>query len=460
VAALKKSGAGKGTADVFALAGLHYPKHYSQPSLLMPDSVDAPLVKLTAASYSSSSSSSDSTKPPLVLSAIHLPDLSVYSQEIPWSTIAKEFSVLGGEEAGAVFKDDHHSSLTATSTITGGGALQRTISKDAGSSSGHNNQYTKKKNAALTNTSSSGVLPRSDSQTSLSAAASAKKPLSLQLPIYEVAAPMFREVQPPSRVRSEETVPMDTEDEVEEDISDEAVGARHDAVLRAMREKWAQLQALKAEHTRRGSGGDYVKKKEGVGEGDDVLSPVHYSGSGSHMKYKKYLNGSGGSGDGKKRGHNMMGGGGNLKRRGRPPKVAKTAHPMVTGPLVPGAYQIVSQRGNNQYTAIRAAAAAAAFAQQQQQLSDAATSSSDVSSTGADGIAAMGEEFSQQTASLEQQSDGPSHQKMDQYDNSDLVDEPDDAQIEAALSMLMDSSDAETDDEDEGRRRANDQGQC
>jgi hypothetical protein len=250
-----------------------------------------------------------------------------------------------------------------------------------------------------------------------------------------------------------------------------------------MREKWAQLQALKAEHSRRGSGGDYIKKKgvagggEGQqGEGDeDVLSPVHYSGSGSHMKYKKYLNGSSSGGDGKKRGHNMMGGGGggNLKRRGRPPKVAKTAHPVVAGPILPGSFQIVSQRGNNQYTAIRAAAAAAAYAQQQQQLSDAATSSSDVSSTGAEGIAVMGEDFSQeqqqQTASMEQQQAvGPPHHSMDPYgDGSDLVDEPDDAQIEAALSMLMDSSDNETDDEGEGDGRPHhdplsveNQGQC
>ena len=39
----------------------------------------------------------------------------------------------------------------------------------------------------------------------------------------------------------------DEEDEEEEDISDEAVLARHEFVLRGMREKWALMQRLKQE---------------------------------------------------------------------------------------------------------------------------------------------------------------------------------------------------------------------
>eukprot|EP01034_Spumella_vulgaris_P023376 gene23376-29590_t len=434
----------KGGLDVSALAGAHYPKHYSQPSLLVPyRGQGPPLVKFTSPvtnSNSGSGSGSTTSTAPLILSAIHLPDLSVYSQEIPWSTIAKEFTVLGGEEAGAVFKDSHshnnqsggdhsasHSKAGGGSVSKGsgsGGALSRTVSKDnsTATTEKHPNQYTnKKKNLQSAATSSSSgssglstvVLSRSESSQSNTTAEPLKKTLTLQLPVYDVAAPMFREVIPPSRTPSALPCSTEVENEVEEeeDISDEAVLARHDAVLRAMREKWALLQALKNEHSRRGSGGDYVSQKKNTSGGhnqqgavlltvsggeDGNGAPIHYSGSGSHMKYKKYLHTTntsqggvamtGSSGDGssssdqqqqtsnKKRGHNMMSGGGgggsdNLKRRGRPPKVTKTVHTagsstnVVLGVINPlSAYPgHVSQRGNNQYTAIRAAAAQSFF---------------------------------------------------------------------------------------------------
>lgn len=175
------------------------------------------------------------------------------------------------------------------------------------------------------------------------------------------------------------------DDDSEEDLSDEAMVARHDTVLRNMREKWALMQQLKMETRKGGPGGEYSHHKKlsggGVGfgsmglgnllEGGSVGGP--YAGSGSHMKYRKYQNGNtevgfvggsplvtggvllgGGGGVGssalssKKRGYSdvVNGSANSMKRRGRPPKFVKSTHAS-------------SQRGNNQYTAIRAAAAAA-----------------------------------------------------------------------------------------------------
>ncbi len=349
-------------ALLLVASGNQYPRHYSQPAQMHNAHATMPPNKRPRAL-------SSGTKVELVGSAMHMPDLSTLTAEVPWHTIAREFTVLSGEEAGAVFTDgaatatsSSHKSigrshsgadLSAADESSSSSAIKRQMSSNSNSSS---SSHQKKKHGAAS------AQPQDEQGTSR---ALGRKSL---LPAYEVAAPQFREVQPPPRYSHATEAGNCSEDEQEEDISDEAVQARHDSVLRSMREKWAQLQALKNEAalSRRGAGGDYLGfRPPGEGEGLPFAdgAPISFSGSGSHMKYRKYLNSGGAAAAAvvngavpasgtKKRGHNMISGAagaGHLKRRGRPPKAVKG-----------GSSGHVSHRGNNQYTAIHAAAAAAA----------------------------------------------------------------------------------------------------
>eukprot|EP01039_Chlorochromonas_danica_P006110 gene6110-6727_t len=238
--------------------------------------------------------------------ALSMTDLTLTTVEIPWASVAAEFSTISGQEAVLVPEPNGGHSSTVVSAL--GKAIDNTDSNVAlGKNKNVANQPEVLANSSASAFSSGATMQRvGKGKKGLPGKHAGKGDLSREdsnligalrrRPSIDVLAPTFKDVISSGlnsksrssdnlvaaaiadqKIRDEEVMNVVEEDaqenegQDEEDITDEAMLARHDRVLRNMRERWATIQQLKLE-TRKDFVGGTGKKAGGGGNAGENSS--------------------------------------------------------------------------------------------------------------------------------------------------------------------------------------------
>ncbi|KAJ1440298.1 hypothetical protein B484DRAFT_443484, partial [Ochromonadaceae sp. CCMP2298] len=168
-------------------------------------------------------------------------DLSLHTREMAWGDIAKDFQLLAAAE-----------DLSAGTVLGGGGVGGGAHHSSADS---HDSEPRKKRRNVGVGVDRVGDgVGRRDSKAAVVEEARAQvaqevpAPLFTEIvPAYKLAAARALQAQGPRDGNGGDKDGYGGESDSEEDLSDEAVGARHELVLKGMRDKWSHLQQLKIE---------------------------------------------------------------------------------------------------------------------------------------------------------------------------------------------------------------------
>lgn len=310
--------------------------------------------------------------------ALSMTDLTLTTVEIPWASVAAEFSTISGQEAVLVPEPNGGHNSTVVSAL--GKAIDNTDSNVAlGKNKNVANQAEVLANASASAFPSGVTMQRvGKGKKGLPGKYAGKSDLSREdsnligtlrrRPSIDVLAPTFKDVISSGlnsksrssdnlvatgiadrKAHNEEAMNVVEEDvqendgQDEEDITDEAMLLRHDRVLRNMRERWATIQQLKLE-TRKDFVGGTVNKAGGGGNSGENSSLA----TSSVRHFRTYGNGvtpgtdcpstlpdeldeKGGNGDGVINRTGTAAAGVAIapkvvKKRGRPPKLPRGMH--------------------------------------------------------------------------------------------------------------------------------------